>query len=764
LIRIINQMMTWAFIRIFKILPKITGKNKMVDPRIDEKGIFSYYLKPNMQLGLPNQRYATQVTPEGRLFTGAAEFVFFVNKKLVNKRLWTLKEGYLPCVCYELRIDDVVYKFEMFQYWLDKNSKSTPVNFVNIKVINESSHMKVASIAVGFKFSDKDHRPLQPHNGDMKQTKFKRWTYQFNKEYKGILAIRDNKLMYYSPNNIKKLWKDVRNVYKGAFKNYKRNRIVLITEYALELKPSESKSIIVKIPYYPINIEDQLLIKKISKINYEDYFQKFKDYWNKILNKGMKIILPEDKVINTSKTNLIFNFMTQDHEGTAISQKVNRFQYNHFWIRDSSFYIRMYNMFNYPEVAKGIIYNILRYQQKNGNFMSQSGQLDGFGQSLWAFAEHIKFNNDKNLAERLFNPIDKAIKWFDNATSKDKFGIMPPTSAFDNEFVIGHYTGHNLWALIGLKSAIYISKFLNRTEKLAEYIHLYKRFKHNFLQLLSKNVSPKFISPPGLNIKGGIDWGNILLIYPMKLFNPGSKLIVNTFNNYYENKMAEGIATWMAYLHHYLTERVAQSFLIMGDQQKVLNCFYSMLLHTGSCNEGFEMGIFPWGNRDYEMDYIIAKFYNFPPHGWFGVTYNTLLRNMLIREEDDCLHLLSAISPAWTKENEMIQVENAPTYFGIVNFRLKIKNDGALLDFEANFRNKPRKIYLHIPFFAENVEVFLENKRLSIINEKVDLEPLKKFTLEIKWKLRDITGYNYDFYVKKYIDEYKRKYFKKYRK
>ncbi|MFQ5721463.1 MAG: hypothetical protein ACE5GI_03130 [Candidatus Aminicenantales bacterium] len=43
-------------------------------------------------------------------------------------------------------------------------------------------------------------------------------------------------------------------------------------------------------------------------------------------------------------------------------------------------------------------------------------------------------------------------------------------------------------------------------------------------------------------------------------------------------------------------------------------------------------------------------------YGWFVAKFRTLLRNMLVREEANNLHLLSVISPYWVREEERISV------------------------------------------------------------------------------------------------------------
>ncbi|MBD3230143.1 MAG: hypothetical protein GF329_18335 [Candidatus Lokiarchaeota archaeon] len=758
--KFLNQFLTLLYIKLIKTIPKVTLRDRMVHPSIDDHNQeFSFFAKPNMQLGLPNHKHATQLTPEGRIYTGSAEYVFFINNKLVNKRIWTLEKGYLPLVCYNLKKDKVFFEFKIFQYWLDDDLRSNQMNFLRIRIKNHSNKSKKCSIAIGFKFRGKDHRPYLDINGGMQKMRFKRWKYEFNSN----IAVRSHKLMYITSKTPSKRWRTPKKLYNAPFKMYNKNKIVLISQFKYNLGANEEETIECIIPHSPIEIGNKKIINKMGKKDWNITKSEFEDFWEGSINKGMKILIPEKKVINTQRTNLIFNFMTQDYDDKYIIQRINRFQYNAFWIRDSSFYVKMYNMYGFSEIAKGIILEILRHQRKDGNYLSQAGQLDGFGQALWAFSEHIKYTNDRKLVEILYRSTVRAIDWFKKMIKNEKLGIMPPTTAFDNESIIGRYTGHNIWALIGLDSAIYLMKQKNDKQRLKEYKELYRKFARNFKQQLAVVLAKDYVIPPGLDVDGGIDWGNLLLIYPRKIFNPNSKVIKNSLTHYYYNNMIQGLATWMGYLHHYLTERIAQSFLILDDQKKVLECFYSMLAHTGSCNEGFEMGIYPWGDRDYEMNYIL-KFYNFPPHGWFGVCYNLLLRNMFLREEDNNLHLFSSISPEWIKEGDKITIKNASTYFGEINFETESIIDGIKVDFHSTFNSPPKNIIIHIPFFVTFKEARLYNEPLEGNKSFLKLEPMENFSLEIKWEQDKSIIFNYKQYIEKYKRKYNEKFLERYKK
>ncbi|MHA1293301.1 MAG: hypothetical protein ACTSQJ_11620, partial [Promethearchaeota archaeon] len=760
------------------------------DPSIDDENeIYSFFVKPNMQLGLPGEEYATRVDYDGQLDTaigkyGGGKFLFFLGDNIepVQRRIWTLSKGYLPEINYNIEREGIKYTFRVFQFWLEEDTFKYPINFVQVDAENLSAETKEIFLYCGMLFSQYQNKILM-----VKRPKFNsKWTYFMNENG---AAYRNNKLMYLSDKNQKptalysKLTKDNNSrknkliPYEGKFKGnkmkIKRDTITLIQEYKTTLKQKEKKKWIFKVPHYPIKIIHGETINLLKKININEYRKKFETYWEGLLEKCSSIILPEKKVIDTYKASLVYNFMCQNfHKDGRIEQHVNRFQYNRFWIRDSSFYSKMYSQYNRIDVSKRLLTHFLSKQKRNGNFMSQMGQFDGWGQSLWAFGEYIKLSGDIEFATQIFDSIIKAIKWFAKTIKKDKWGIMPPVFAADNEMISGRYTGHNFWAWCGLNNAEYIAEILNRKKEKEFFSEVKNKFLNNFKLILEK-VCEKTGQriPPGLDTDIGEDWSNLLMIYPQKLLDVKDPKIKTTLEDYRKNKMPEGIAMWMIFQHHYITERIAQQHLILDDQELVLKDFYSMLSHTGSCHEGFEHNIRPWGNRDYliPIKFLFLKrdYFNYPPHGWFAVAYNLLLRNMLIREENGKLHLLSAISPEWINGN--IAIKNANTYFGLCNLEVikQSKNDYLKIIFKADFnRLRPTQIIIHLPFFINKESFIIDCKfdyDIDSEKTKIYLNPTENFELELKWELNSNIDLSYLSYEKAMTwlkSEYKKRYLK----
>jgi hypothetical protein len=191
--------------------------------------------------------------------------------------------------------------------------------------------------------------------------------------------------------------------------------------------------------------------------------------------------------------------------------------------------------------------------------------------------------------------------------------------------------------------------------------------------------------------------------------------------------------------------------VIRGDQQTAIEELYAILLHTSSTHAGFEYDITPWGTRDFRG--------NLAPHGWFAAKYRTLLRNMMVREQGEDLHLLSAISPEWVVAGKELSVKRAPTNFGEVNFTLRFKTaNRAEMTIENQFMVNPAKIVLHLPWFMNATGVTVDGKALKITGNQVEL-PIGAREVEIAWaKKTNTPAMSFDATVAAYKAEYRRRY------
>lgn len=699
---------------------------------LDSEEPRSFLKYPNTQFALPGGAAATQVTPEANLWSGFAEFFVVAGNPpaAVDWRKRTFVDGWIPIVQASKIIDGIDYKLEMFMERLGDDESGPIAHFVQIETHNTSKESRNAAVGMGMTYPPVSHRCHWKWFVEEKFSKAWRYKMQDASAYRGgkmMFALCDGKFT----NRFEKTGKR----YSGEFKKVKRGEACCTGVVDFRLDAGEIKCVRFAIPYRPIAENDENAFSA-SAADYSKFRERAIRRWKGLMNPGAELIVPERKVFETSQASRMYNFQSRVKKGEQWVQLVNRLHYAHFWLRDAAFISRMWDVWGYHDVAEETLLNFLEYAKPNGFFCSQSGQLDGHGQSLWAFGKHVRMTNDKAFGNTVYPYVKRGVAWLDMTLAGDAYGLLPPSDALDNELIKGRYTGHNIWALAGLREAIFLAEFLDKKNDAAGWRRLFDDYKSRFINRLREVAAHnEGIAPPGLDVRGGEHWGNLLLLYVGELFDPGDLIVTATFEHYRKNCFAEGLATWNKFLHHYMTERVAQTALIRREPERAVHDFYSMLAHTGPTHEGFEWTIPPRGGRDYAIPVGPFELANFPPHGWFAACYNLLLRNMILMEgvggSADTLFVFSGLSPAWAKPGSEIGLRNAPTHFGEVDVSLIANEDSAVVKFSPKWRKAPAKVVMPKPYFVE---------RWSLKGQMADtaddlIFPISGGKIEIVWKI-----------------------------
>lgn len=756
----------------FVVVFSICCVAQMVDPAMDrEDEPFSYYSHPTDVIGVMDARVGTLVSPEGYLFTGYGELMFFTGNppQPAVQRVKTMYRGYLPILEYTYRDHAIEYRVTTFAATLDGNPESPLMNFVRVRAVNTGKMPLAGHFATGVRYvnefnmgngqgDNRFRRPATPKRvGGYSQPGLD-WSFDWTYGFTDDGFVRDGKIMYLFPTQpahvrsltLKTSCNTAPDVSTRKL-DIQKSTPAGIVRYDFLLQPGAEQSLEFRMPYYPLP-PDSALVAQLRSASFDEYLNRTVKFWDDILGRGLEITVPETKVNDAFKANLIYDLIARDKIDSDYVQTVNKFQYHAFWLRDSSYIVRMLDLSGYHDFARQDLDYFARWQQPDGNFVSQGGQFDGWGQTMWAYGQHYRITRDRAFAEKVYPSMQKAIAWLKQARAADPLHLMPSTTPGDNENITGHVTGHNFWALAGLKNAIMLARDLGQVKETKAWQFEYDDFKAALLAALKKiTAETGGHMPPGLDKVGGQDWGNMLAVYPEQILDPVDPMVTATLDatraKYQEGIMTYGDGRWM---HHYLTMKNTETETIRGDQQMAVEELYAILVHTSSTHAGFEYCIFPWGDRDFAN--------NLSPHGWFAAKFRAVLRNMMVREQGDNLHLLSVMSPEWVKAAETIAVKRAPTNFGTTEFAMTFTEGSAMLALSNHFRRGPKRLILHLPWFMQATKVTADGKQLQIVQNAVIL-PTNAKHVEIIWnKKADAPGLSYANAVAAYKAEYRRRY------
>jgi len=757
----------------------------MVSPEIDKEGEpFSYFSKPTDVIGVMNAPSATEISPEGFLYTGFGELMFFLGPEQMplSARIRTLEDGYLPVVSYAVSHLGIEYRFTAFAAQVpegaNRDSTGEIVNFIRITMRNPGHTRRAAFLTSAIRYQaeqttdepiadNRFRRPAQADRvGDYQQPgePFRSdWSYRLA----GGACFRDDRALYLYPRQPEPRLALTLRTHYNRIKPLASSQLNLSPQtpacsaaYALALAPGESRSIDLSMPLIPPH-QGSPQFAQLAAASFDKAHTQLIAFWKPLLARGMRIELPEAKPVETFDASLVYDLLArnidQDSGREQFVQTASQFQYHRFYLRDSADYARMYDATGYSDIAAQVIGFFLTRQQPDGNFLSQPGQFDGWGEAMWAFGEHFRRTHDLAFAREMYPHMVRAVEWLIAARAKDPLHVMPASDIRDNEYVAGHLTGYNFLALDGLQSAIEIAKALGQSEDAARFQAERDAYRATFFALLHKASKEQGgVLPPSLDAGAwkGTDWGNLLSVTPEPVLDPWDPRVTATLKST-QARYQEGITTYAepddgVFLHHYLTIKNTLTELVRGEQEQAIREFYAELLHTSSTQAGFEYAIRPWGSRDFEG--------NIAPHGWFAADYRNLLRNMMVREQGDALHLLSAVSPEWIGAGKTIRVTGAPTCFGKLNFSLDAPDeDHAVLHLEAAFDHPPSELVVHIPWFLSASNGTADGLPIPVVDGALHL-PANTREVRLTWKHLSSPNMSYARTVASYKREYRRRY------
>ncbi|MCX7598575.1 MAG: discoidin domain-containing protein, partial [Armatimonadetes bacterium] len=690
-----------------------------------------------------------QVTPEGWLWTGAAELIFFAGADVqpLRQRIHTLAEGHLPIVQYSVGRDGLVYEIVMFGATLDGGTEGNLICFVRVRVCNPGEASAPATFAAAI-------RADGPNVCEGMRQSFNVLgaVYELGPSY----AARDGAIVYTfsevpSPRRFIVPDREEPGPIKASEEFVTRRTPVCMVRYDFTLPAGGTQDIYLKMPYYPVPI-DSPEAKALREARFEDYLTRTREWWRNYLATGAQIELPEEKVVDAWRAGLVYASIARDKVGEDYIAKVNEFQYDAFWVRDGAYIVASFDFYGRHDWAAQSLDFFLKQQQPDG-IMYQPPQLDGFGQSLWAMGNHWRLTGDMEFARRVYPYLASHARGVLEKVRTDPLGLIPPAPPYDNEAINGHYTGHSLWFLTGLRDVIAIADALGEKEDAAQFRAWFDEYRGRFLSKVAEvAVKTGGYLPPGLDAGPGCDWGNLLLTYPRGgvpsrgVFDPTDPVVAATVDTVRTRKYAEGIMTYgpglaVHGLHHYVTIKLTQNLVNMNRQRDCLADFYGWLVHTSSTHAGFEMGMAPWDNRDPGG--------NLPPHGWSAAMYNGLLRNMLVREWEGHLHLFTALSPAWVKPGAHIAIRGMPTEFGTVTAETEVGATQWRIRLRAAWRTPPLDIVVHIPWFAHARSASADGRPVAVMDASFGegqqtVVPASTRELVVRWRLENVPDISYE--------------------
>lgn len=392
-------------------------------------------------------------------------------------------------------------------------------------------------------------------------------------------------------------------------------------------------------------------------------------------------------------------------------------------------------------------------------FDCPNGQYDGQGQALKALVRHYKITGDRAWLERVYPHIRLGVEWIRNGRKLTRvmieghkpayYGLVPKghQEAVSIYPAWDHNFGDNLAVLDGLPYAIEAASILGREDDVAWMQTEYEDFKKCIGESLETSLITKGdrAGYPPTPYKSGVwrkGFSTLLSLFTCGLFDPTSETCTRTLRTLEKNQIKEGRiisgipslpTPWMNTMLKRITRPLPGYPLERGrNARALLDLLPTPLFKSeGTSSSGYNAS--NYSGRLWEI-YVMRKEYDkaidvfrkwidhaykptrawienvrMPeriglgdmPHGWIAALYVMVVRNMLITEHGDELHIVECIPREWTMDERGTTVKDAPTDFGMASFTIQgdtSSNEVGIKLSVAEQQGKPsaRNVVIHV--------------------------------------------------------------------
>lgn len=428
-----------------------------------------------------------------------------------------------------------------------------------------------------------------------------------------------------------------------------------------DLAPGGRDSVHVILSAYPAvrsNVRDW------ARESHSAYVDQVGSYWLRETGRGTRFAVPDPEVVSAIRAAEVILLSARERRTTNWVPLGGPFHYRDVWLRDGARAMHALAIAGYTNEARQLATSFLDFQWPHGPFMSQTGQLDGTGQALWAF-EQVMLRPTPAPSVRRF-AASALLAWRSlerqrNLTTGSEPGsyarMLPATDPHDAELIEAQLVGNDAWAIAGYRAAARLSRAAGKTAQADSIETSEAAYVSDFRQALERTARTDI--PPSWQ-GGGTDWGNLAVGYPCMTLPATDPHLDALAHRYWAPLGGAGPGYYRDpdSLHSYVAVDLG-TWALLADERSMADSVLDAALAWRSASGG-AAEVFTRSGRDFGR--------NFPPHATAAAALITLIRNSLIFDDTDTLQLTLGAREAWWKG---ASVERAPTRWGTVNLSFR---------------------------------------------------------------------------------------------
>ncbi|HPR52507.1 MAG TPA: hypothetical protein PLU81_12010, partial [Deltaproteobacteria bacterium] len=372
------------------------------------------------------------------------------------------------------------------------------------------------------------------------------------------------------------------------------------------------------------------------------------------------------------------------------------YTYKRFWFRDACFILHALLCAGLAGRVQRVIDSFPDRQTRSGFFLSQEGEWDSNGEALWIMKRYCELTGTSPKMQWKY-AIQRGGSWIKHKRLAGKpgdlhAGLLPAGFSAEHLGPNDYYFWDDFWSIAGLHAAADLMNMLGEslkagefTEEAVDLLDAVEACLAKVSKITGRRGMPA--SPYRRMDSGAV--GSLAAGYPLQIFPAKDERLLDTADFLGNTCLVRG-GFFQDIIHSginpYLTLHIAQVYLRAGDPRfmDLLKSVAELASPTGQWPEAIHPltlgGCMGDGN-----------------HVWAAAEWVLMIRNLMLREEDNHLYIATGILPEWLAGNDPITFGPGPTSFGDVSVSVIPGEQQIEVRWEGFWRKKPQGIVVHLP-------------------------------------------------------------------
>ncbi|MBV8160840.1 MAG: hypothetical protein JO265_07955, partial [Acidimicrobiia bacterium] len=317
----------------------------------------------------------------------------------------------------------------------------------------------------------------------------------------------------------------------------------------------------------------------------------------------------------------------------------------------------------------------------DGYFFSQRQEWDSNGAAIWALAEHWRLTRDEQVLQGTIQSVSKGVRWIERKRHSKRrrrdetlAGLMPASISAEHLGPFDYYYWDDFWALRGLLDGAQLLAAAGDERaagQATEWAAGLRADLDRSLAIVAEQLGSPVIPAGPRRRPDPAMVGSLVACVPLGLLAADDPAVVATLGALREFCLGDAFYQSIAHtgLGTYLTLQLAFVELEQGDRRALdrLRWLRSAASPTYTWPEAIhpQLGGGCMGDGH---------------HGWAAADFLSLVRNLLVREVDGGLAMLSLLPDEWIGQH--LEVHDAPTHHGRLSFAVRWHGDRPALLWE----------------------------------------------------------------------------------